>query len=297
MSSKSELFKAFFEAIERPSLILKEKGVRRGKCPIGASRIGGIPDLPADFEWPYYDAPATDYSEAHEHAPLAFVAQIDCAAAYEALGEGSPLPQSGMLWFFYEMESQCWGFDLSDEGCSRVIYADVSADQLTPTRPPKELAEEYCFMPYLLSFQKERSLPDYEEADNYPGFCDEMADWDDYDEAALEYLGIEEDDEDDFMSVNRLCGYADLIQGDMLTECELTVTGRYDGHDYPEMTDEEKKSLRKAAAEWQLLLQVASSEEDDARMFGDCGNLYFYIKKDDLAARRFDKVWLVLQCG
>ena len=32
-------------------------------------------------------------------------------------------------------------------------------------------------------------------------------------------------------------------------------------------------------------------------MFGDCGYIYFWIRKEDLAARRFDKCWLILQCG
>ena len=32
-------------------------------------------------------------------------------------------------------------------------------------------------------------------------------------------------------------------------------------------------------------------------MFGDCGRVYFCIRKEDLAARRFDRVWLILQCG
>jgi len=31
-------------------------------------------------------------------------------------------------------------------------------------------------------------------------------------------------------------------------------------------------------------------------MFGDCGSIYFYIRKEDLAARRFDRVWLIQQC-
>ena len=30
--------------------------------------------------------------------------------------------------------------------------------------------------------------------------------------------------------------------------------------------------------------------------FGDCGSIYFYIRKDDLAARRFERAWLILQC-
>ena len=31
-------------------------------------------------------------------------------------------------------------------------------------------------------------------------------------------------------------------------------------------------------------------------MFGDCGRIYFYIRREDLLARRFDRAWLVLQC-
>lgn len=31
-------------------------------------------------------------------------------------------------------------------------------------------------------------------------------------------------------------------------------------------------------------------------MWGDLGRLYFWIRDDDLAARRFEKAWLILQC-
>ncbi len=32
-------------------------------------------------------------------------------------------------------------------------------------------------------------------------------------------------------------------------------------------------------------------------MFGNYGRIYFYIRKDDLRAKRFDRIWLILQCG
>ncbi|KMV74442.1 hypothetical protein FSCG_02162 [Fusobacterium vincentii 4_1_13] len=31
-------------------------------------------------------------------------------------------------------------------------------------------------------------------------------------------------------------------------------------------------------------------------MFGDCGYIYFWIKKEDLKSKNFDNVWLILQC-
>lgn len=294
----------FFQTMERTSLVLTESKRPipqdphpKQPIPKGNSRIGGIPDLPADFVWPRFSVDATEDGNAVDDAPLTFVAQIDCGEVYEALGDETLLPRSGMLWFFYEMSEQRWGFDPSDEGCARVYYADLPMDELTPTPPPDDLEEEYRFQPYALTFKKERSLPDYEEACDYPGYPEDGDDWDTYDEAKMEYLGVEYDEDEDYSMVHRLFGYANLIQGSMLEECELASTGTYVGGKYPEMTDAEKQALKERAKEWQLLLQVASSEKDDFRMFGDCGNLYFYIRKEDLAARRFDKAWLILQCG
>jgi uncharacterized protein YwqG len=31
-------------------------------------------------------------------------------------------------------------------------------------------------------------------------------------------------------------------------------------------------------------------------MWGDCGMLYFWIRRDDLARRDFSGAWVVLQC-
>jgi len=47
-----------------------------------------------------------------------------------------------------------------------------------------------------------------------------------------------------------------------------------------------------------LLCQISSFDEDGAElMFGDCGLIYFSIKKEDLEKKNFDNIWLVLQCG
>jgi uncharacterized protein YwqG len=44
-----------------------------------------------------------------------------------------------------------------------------------------------------------------------------------------------------------------------------------------------------------LLLQIDS---DDAlgSVWGDLGRVYFWIRDQDLAARRFDRIWHVMQC-
>ena len=55
---------------------------------VGASKLGGVPDLPADVEWPH-----------HEGRPLAFVGQIDLAEV-AGLDLDHVLPDSGLLSFF-----------------------------------------------------------------------------------------------------------------------------------------------------------------------------------------------------
>lgn len=46
-----------------------------------------------------------------------------------------------------------------------------------------------------------------------------------------------------------------------------------------------------------LLFQLGTIETEDAEfMFGDCGQLYFWIKRQDLKNLNFDNIWLVMQC-
>lgn len=49
--------------------------------------------------------------------PLAFLAQFNCAEI-ALLDRESLLPGTGLLSFFYELDSQCWGFDPKDKGCA-----------------------------------------------------------------------------------------------------------------------------------------------------------------------------------
>ena len=37
--------------------------------------------------------------------------------------------------------------------------------------------------------------------------------------------------------------------------------------------------------------------EDMEYMFCDCGHIYFWIRKQDLKNKNFDRIWLILQCG
>ena len=138
-----------------------------------------------------------------------------------------------------------------------------------------------------IGFSKKYDLPDYEEFTELHDF----GNWDEYDEAKV-MKGYEQEE-----TISKLLGYADLIQGGMLLECELVTNGIYCG-DTPDITPEELKKFKENCDEWQLLFQLDTVTTNDFElMFGDCGRIYYYIKKEDLKKCKFDDCWLILQCG
>ncbi len=260
---------------------------------IGASKLGGRPHLPKDFTWPTYEG--EDFSGETAARPLSFIAQIDLAAA-SVFDADDLLPKSGYLYFFYDLETQKWGFDPKDAGCARVYYVDLPAADLVVTDLPSDLDDEYRVPLSLISFDTMTDLPGYEE------FCelvdidslDEDVDWDAYDEAAGEQIELLDTDP---AEVCKLLGYADLIQGSMLDQCARVTAGYYCGSPeaYRQITPLQSAAIAADAKNWILLAQFGTLPGDI--MFGDCGCIYFYIRKEDLSARRFDRVWLILQCG
>ena len=85
-----------------------------------------------------------------------------------------------------------------------------------------------------------------------------------------------------------------LVQNSMQLDCQLASSGidlRCDaGYDDPRAAQ-----LEGGAADWMLLLQV-DTDDKAGWMWGDCGTLYYWIRRPDLLAGRFDRVWMIFQC-
>lgn len=96
----------------------------------------------------------------------------------------------------------------------------------------------------------------------------------------------------------KMLGYADEIQGEMEPECEL-YSRDIEGDVHAQRSEEENADpVETSVDRWVLLLQMGTvTDEDTELMYGDCGLIYFWIRKEDLAARNFDRVHLILQCG
>ena len=251
--------------------------------------VGGMPLLPADFEYPTYTGEGMD--GVTQARPLSFLAQIDCAEIH-ALDKDSLLPDHGILSFFYEQETQCWGYEPEDAGCARAYWFE-DADALRETPAPVALAEEYRLPHIPVQLQSAAELPVHDEFGE-DGMTELMAltdEDDDYDA----YLEVRSDYHGDTRI--KLLGYADIIQSDMKRECVTSTNPKFRKVDWGSVTEEFRAEFHAEVADWTLLFQMDSFDWGDFRlMFGDCGMLYFWIRKSDLAKRDFSKIWLVLQC-
>lgn len=252
-----------------------------------SSKFGGKPYLPKNFEWPRFEA--ENFENELANRPLSFLCQINLeeTAKYDTNGL---LPKTGMLYFFYDIESERWGFDPEDNGCAKVYYFD-STDSFEPIELPSDLNEIFIVPELSISFKCGKSIPSYEELEIHDS---SNVNWEEYDNLA-QSLGYNLE-----IERHKLLGYANLVQNEALTECERITRGLYcgDSKSYQETSDEENIDIYEKASGWILLFQMSTIEKDGFEiMWGDCGCIYFYIKKDDLKNKRFDKVWLVLQCG
>lgn len=274
------------QAVERSSIRLDIGGAEQYVK--GGTRFGGQPDVPPDFVWPTF-ATAIYGDEEVRARPLGFLAQFNCAEMAKLDQEGL-LPKTGVLSFFYEMDSQLWGFDPKDAGCARVFwFADVAS--LVSGVFPEELQEDFRLPCLAIKAEAEISWPDWED------FCLQPdIEWEQYDEFEEEraMLGYELPED----SFSKLLGWPNVIQNNMTRECELVSRGYYLGNNWKEIPDKEIAEVEQSSLEeWRLLFQLdVVTDGNFELMFGDCGCLYFYIRKEDLLNCRFDRIWLISQC-
>jgi uncharacterized protein YwqG len=255
------------ESRSQPSLRLIAG--KRGSQNVG--RFGGQPNMPKGVTWPTWKG----------GQPLSFIAQFELAALPRL--QGLPLPDDGSLFFFYDADNQPWGYDPKDAGCCKVIYSPSRLSENSPRRPHPDLDEEGRFKAMAVAATVETSLPSTSDG--------LLGDLHATDEEVDAYLSLV----DPLKSpVYRMGGHADQIQGDIRLEAQLVSNGIYCG-DANGYAQGRKKGLDAGASDWRLLLQV-DSEKRTGMYWGGSGRIYFLIRHSDLQDRRFEKVWLVLQC-
>jgi len=260
-----------------PAVRLSSRRVaQESDVPIGASRLGGRPDLKPGFSWPSW-----------KDRPLSFVGQVNLAdvARYPFC---SRLPPSGLLSFFYDQDQQTWGFDPKDRG-SWLVHFEPDPSLLERCAPPEGASSPSAFPASTLEPSEVQTLPAVdsqlvsdlglrpEELDAYSQVLDQAA------------------EQRPPGAAHQLLGHSSPVQGDMQLECQLVSHGLYCG-DQTGYTDPRAQALKAGAKNWRLLMQI-DTDDDGGMMWGDCGRLYFWMTDDALQRRAFDECWMILQCS
>ncbi|MBH1938853.1 DUF1963 domain-containing protein [Streptomyces sp. AV19] len=253
----------------RPGLALDTAA---GTDPV-VGRLGGLPELPENEEWPIWEG----------HGPLSFVASLDCAALPSA-GLDITLPTDGTLAFFYFDGQVDDGVavvapdDPDSWAGARVLYVPegvrvveraapegIGAYPEIPLTARAETTAPYLWHPAV--YREFAPMPD-----DHPLWSEEFQDalWDHSEGAG-----------------HRVGGHADPVQDEVETE---VAHGALHG---PPWDD---PRIQEEALGWTLLAQF-DSDDDAEMMWGDCGTLYWLIRPEDLAARRFDRAMFTWQCG
>src|SRR5690349_1139828 len=137
------------ERLTLPAIRIEPQMVDEDTIPVGASKFGGRPDLPPDFIWPEWKGTG-----------LTFLAQFQLSELVAYVVERL-LPSEGMLYFFYEVESQPWSYEPTDRGAWQDLFYDGAISALERRSSPYPVDPTRFPAPHLLDYAIVQTLPDY----------------------------------------------------------------------------------------------------------------------------------------
>lgn len=260
-------------AIEHYRLVLNEDR----KPGITDSKIGGSPYWPADHDYP------TD----ERGEKMLLVLQINCAEA----GLKAPLPEQGMLQWFISLDPErmygCRGnYDEDGSGC-RVVYHETIGDSMTlPDIPNHETVDSE-----LTPIKREVAI-DVVTEETVIGVSDGR-----FNRLFLtiikEITGADHSADKmwyDYFD-NEDCLYLEKNLG-MKRPCHQMLG-------YPAFDQEDAR--RDIDLHDTLLFQLASQfsaiDRKELVMWGDMGNGFVFINREDLASRNFSHTYYCWDCG
>ena len=248
--------KAALLKIAAPSIgIVKEKGDEKD-IQLGGSKFGGMPDLPTHLSFPKY-----------ENGYLSFLAQINLTES-KLYDKQNHLPETGILYFFYDIVNQPWGMDKEDKESFQVYYFDGESRELSRT-PYPEITEDYFPLPtYKITFTDIVTFPE-----------------------EINGLDLTEDELDNYFEFRE----SRQPRHYMLGEPFNVQNNVFEEIIYYENEAEADENIKLRSKELVLLFQM-DSDDDLEVMWGDSGIIYFCIDKKDSETKVFSNTKFTLQC-
>jgi hypothetical protein len=243
--------------------------------PLGASRIGGLPDLPIGAKWLTRNGRFCE-----------FIAQINLTEASQ-YDETGLLPKEGFLLFFFDgRDYEDADYQPIQRGSETIIYYTGALASLERAIAfPSSLEEWQRYRPCSIRFEKDWILPPWgsvatialeiELFGRTSVFDPETPLANAYSEATYKLMPFLDGDK------HHMFGYPEpVIQDDPV----YSIPGVWDDREI----DEE------LASQWLLLLQI-SSDNAAEMMWADTSSIYYCIHKDDLIARQFQNALCIGQ--
>ncbi|MBL8164081.1 MAG: DUF1963 domain-containing protein [Anaerolineae bacterium] len=249
----------------QPAIWLLTNPTEETNIALGQSKIGGLPHLPAHWNYPHF-----------EDKPLGFLAQINLAEIPNEL-QLAPLPSTGILYFFslYGLirDDGYLGPDLpwergEEPGFTQVLYFDGPTTALI--RQPK-LEGVKPFGVAAIHFWKALSLP------RASGWCRDPI---------LKTLNWSEDE---FGRLNELYFAFDTVQPRKRPNFPFSGIHQLLGYAGPVQS-------AVTTADTRLLCQFDSDEGIDMN-WGEDGLIYFTLRRSDLENKNFANIYAEIQCG
>lgn len=271
-------------ALARPAVRLVATPTTMEGLAIGQSRLGGVPDLPRGMAWPE-----------RKGAPLTPLCMLNLQDVSLVIPK-SPLPTSGWLVFWYDGVEEPWGYLREDHDGFRVEYIPVDSPPLVRSAAPEsfrhheDATTNEVYTPCTVQVSLVPTMPSWLEELNWtpPIAEDEIERYEEF----LEDLR----DIDASNGGHTVLGYPWVVQSAMRSECECLERG-FDCGSAEDLPPNIGEIITPGLDDWILLAQFDTDEDGPCWMWGDVGVLYFWIRKQDLAERRFDRVRGILQCG
>jgi uncharacterized protein YwqG len=260
--------KEIHKKIARRAVLLRTKPSTEADIPLGATKVGGMPDLPSAAQWPVFQ----------DGKPLAFLGQIDLSGIPRNGTIIDGLPAQGTLSVFSawgwvtegDLDPQTPDSGWKDQDGWTVILHSAPGQELTRRQTPDGVNSfpAAAVEPVLIL-----SLPNHRVEPPLAALNWSDDEYERFDEMQSAYRSIQMGywlkNMDSFASHHLLGGYA-LFQ-----------------QQFPEELLQMNSTM---------LLQIGT-DAHTGMCWGDGGELTFYADKDALRNGRFEGVWGECQCG
>jgi len=244
--------------------------------------------------------------------PLSFVAQINLKEMWAEGPLDPDMPREGVLSIFYDLMERPWGYDPATSIGFSILFHEIDGEPWTrrdaaPSLPTAQVQtlmarlngkeppepDDRLFPLACIAHACMTPLPARSAQIDQLGLSDTLMDqlWQDW---HFSDDGPTAARNGEHWECHHVSGWPTPIQGDMQTKCALVHAGHYCG-DGDAYNDPALAAIRATATDWLLLAQIGTDAKGNM-MWGDSGQLYVWIRRDDLKARRFENALLLLQC-